>query len=507
MSKKEKLLKRALLNAGSTLLDFAAKKGTGFVVTPFLIRYLGTSLFGAYSTLLQFAGYSNSISLQTSQVLKWKVANERDTASHEEINRYVSAAFLVTLLTIPVLLILGSLMSYYAPQITGIEDEGLYDLIRITAGLFIFSMIILRTLEPFESLLRGLNIGYKKTGLRASIVVASGVGKYYLVTHDYSLIYIALLEVILGVVYSLIFFYVVKSSVKWVKLVKIKWSEAKEFIMLSGWFILWSFSRNFLYNSDKVVLGIFSTALLVGQYTIIFYLAAFMRGLMTNLNQAVIPGLGKFLGRKEFSKLRKLRGDYKNLLNGIAYIFLPNYILFNQSFVILWSNENIMISWIDLILIAIMLYQFLHLEFDSILINVTLNIKHKVLYAVLTVLITFGIASFLIPRYNITGLLIAMLIGRSFLSIFYPKILLNQIKATMRIDRTIVVDSLFLILILGASYLGLVYLTPLYNLSISMAIFQVLIINISLATLILFFQLNRSNRTRIFNLLSKLHRR
>lgn len=73
MSKKENLLKRALLNGGSKLLDFAAKNSTSFIVNSFLIRFLGTSLFGVYYTLIEFTGYSNSISLQISQVLKWKV--------------------------------------------------------------------------------------------------------------------------------------------------------------------------------------------------------------------------------------------------------------------------------------------------------------------------------------------------------------------------------------------------------------------------------------------------
>lgn len=507
MVEKENLLKRALLNGGSTLLDFAAKKGTGFVVTPFLIRYLGTSLFGAYSTLLQFAGYSESISLQTSQVLKWKVANERDIASHEEINRYLSAAFLVTLLTIPLLLVLGSFMSYYAPQITGIEDENLFDLIRITTGLLIFSSIIVKLLEPFESLLRGLNIGYKKTGLRASIIVASGVGKYYLVTHDYSLIQIALLEVILGVLYSLIFLYVVKSSAKWVKLVRVRWSEARSFIMLSSWFILWSFAFKFVYHSDKILLGLFSTAMVVGQYTIIFYIAAFAKGLMTNINQAVIPGYGKFLGKKEFMKLRGLRRDHKNLLNSFALILLPNYILYNQSFVVLWSQEVFDIAWIDILLIAIMVYQLIHLEFDSILIDVTLNIKQKVLFAFLSVLISLGLSVVLIPDYGITGLLISLIFGRLILSFFYPFFLFKQLNLKMKLDSTVARDSFILVSAMILSCFGMMKLTPLHLVTIWEAVFQFILVNSTLFSILFLLQMSETNKTRFYSLIGKIARR
>jgi O-antigen/teichoic acid export membrane protein len=503
---KENLFKRAVLNGASAFLDFFIKNITSFIITPFIIRFLGTSLFGAYSSLQQFSGYSNSISLQTSQVLKWKVAKEREVASHDEINSYFSSAFLVTIFTIPILLIAGAFMSYYAPFITGIQDKSLHKLIQITAGLLIFSMIIQRVLEPFESLLRGLNIGYKRIGLRSGIIILSGIGKYYLVINEYNLIYIASLEVFLGTMYGLVFYLIVKKSVGWLKFVRVRLEDMKDFIKLSGWFIGWSFVYNFMFNSDKVLLGVFSSSTYVGQFTILFYLAAFVKAVIINITQSITPGLGKLMGNEDYKKLYEIRSEYINLINCTLTFFLANYILINKLFIILWAKENFTIHNVDIFLLALVVVQFAHIEFDSSLINVTLNIKKKTILSIVSLIIMIVLSSFLIPKFKITGLLISLLISRTILNYSYSRILLKILQVNSKEYNLIRKDFIIFLIFIALPIFGITQFNELFYFNKFYASALYISLNLILIFLIYNYQLSLKNKSKIVILIKKVFR-
>ena len=73
---KENLTQRAYLNSVTSLLDYGARTITVFVVTPFLVSGLGSTLFGVWQILQQFTGYTNLADIRATQVLKWSVSLE-----------------------------------------------------------------------------------------------------------------------------------------------------------------------------------------------------------------------------------------------------------------------------------------------------------------------------------------------------------------------------------------------------------------------------------------------
>ena len=119
-SKKEKgsLKHRAYLNAVTSLIDYGCAQLTGFVVSPFLVSGLGSSLYGVWQMLGQMTGYSNLADPRATQVLKWTVAKKQDSADGEELRSDVSSAFVVTALILPLVLVVGGIISWYAPLIT-----------------------------------------------------------------------------------------------------------------------------------------------------------------------------------------------------------------------------------------------------------------------------------------------------------------------------------------------------------------------------------------------------
>ena len=170
---KQNLTQRAYLNSITSILDYSSKLITGFIVTPFLISGLGDILFGVWQILGQLSGYTDFADIRASQVLKWAIAKDRDSLPDKELKKYVTATFLLTLFMLPIFLLISVIIIWYSPQITGVGSE-YTDTVRITTSLVILSVLIFKLFSIFESILRGMNLGYKRMGFRASIFVAIG---------------------------------------------------------------------------------------------------------------------------------------------------------------------------------------------------------------------------------------------------------------------------------------------------------------------------------------------
>ena len=142
-------------------------------------------------------------------MLKWTIAKKKDIAGDEELRSDVTSAFFVTLFILPLILIGGSVISWYAPYITRVDLQ-YYSLIRITCALLLFSMVIAKVFDLFEAVLRGMNLGFKRMGMRSGIILGGGALKVFVITQHYGLIGLAIVQIIITLVTGLTFYWIVK---------------------------------------------------------------------------------------------------------------------------------------------------------------------------------------------------------------------------------------------------------------------------------------------------------
>ena len=93
----------------------------------------------------------------------------------EKVNRKIKTIplnYLIALI-IPIFVLMGSILTYYAPRITQVSNEYV-SLVRITASILVLNIIVKSVFSLFESVLRGMNIGYKSMGVRAFIIMFGG---------------------------------------------------------------------------------------------------------------------------------------------------------------------------------------------------------------------------------------------------------------------------------------------------------------------------------------------
>lgn len=422
LRRKENLKQRAYLNTLSSLMDYTANRFTGLLVNPFIIAGLGTSLFGIWQMLGQFTGYVNVADTRASQVLKWTVAQKKDVATAEELRSDAGAAFVVILLVMPIVLIAGSIIAWYAPYITH-ADRSHYNLIRITCSLLIFSVLVYKFFELFEAVLRGMNLTFKRMGLRAGIVIIGGGLKVLALTLGFGLIGLAVVQLFDTLLIGISFYIVVKRNVEWFGFSKPNRSNIFRFGKLSAWYLADAGANMVNTNSDKLLLGVITGPVTVAYYTLTKFIPAALQGLINRLILGIMPGIGKLLGLKEYDKVNDVRKNINNISWLLTTAFGVTIIIFNQPFLNAWVGKEHFAGHTVNALIMIMTMQDTFVKNDACIISATLDIRKKVFLTLISAVLFAGFGIMLVGKMGIAGLCLSLMISRLFLFIGQRKIL------------------------------------------------------------------------------------
>ncbi|MBS9524270.1 lipopolysaccharide biosynthesis protein [Litoribacter ruber] len=426
---KENLKQRAYLNSLTSIIDFAGKQITGFIVSPIIVSGLGGNFYGIWQMLMQMTGFADMADTRATQVLKWTIANRRDVASAQELQREATTALVVTGFILPVVLIVGAIISWYAPHITKV-DEQYYTMIRLTTSMMIFSMVIYKIFDLYECILRGMNLGYKRMGVRAAIIVLAGILKVAVIYMGYGIVGLAAVQVVIALVTGITFYIIVKKAVWWYGFARTNWPKIKSYGKLSGWFMALNGAGMIMNASDKILLGYLAGPLLVSNYTLTIFAAAAVESAVGSVINGIIPGIGGLYGKQEYEKVMKARRLIFSLIWLLIVSLGSAVLVLNQSFLALWTGEEFYAGDISNLLIVLIGVQGMFFETDGSIINVTLKLQQKVYFTLASSLVTLGIALLLIPPYGVAGLCMSILLGRMILSIGYPIILRRNMKDT-----------------------------------------------------------------------------
>jgi O-antigen/teichoic acid export membrane protein len=289
-------------------------------------------------------------------------------------------------------------------------------------------MAISKVFDIFEAVLRGMNLGYKRMGFRAVIIICGGALKILVITQGFGLIGLSIVQILVALVTGLTFYFIVKRSVGWFGFGKTNFKKVAYFTKLSGWNMANTASDTLLTESDKVLLGFVATPVLVSSYALTMFLPLAIQGLIFRVIIGTIPGIGKLLGLKEYSKIGKVWGNMNDFIFLLTTASGVTIILFNNSFLKVWVGDGHFAGNMANALIMIMTIQDTFIKHDGYIIGATLDLKKKVYLTIISSLIFFVLGFVLIKNLGITGLCISILVGKFSLFIGQRKVLRSKIQ-------------------------------------------------------------------------------
>ncbi|MBE9067126.1 hypothetical protein IQ260_10710 [Leptolyngbya cf. ectocarpi LEGE 11479] len=412
-----------------------------FVVHPFLVAGLGDYLYGIWQVLWRFFGYMWAATGRAGQALKCSIANHQNSTEYEEKRRLVGSTLVIWLLFLPLLLTLGGLLLWLLPAQLEVPPE-LLGLVRLTIALLVANAVLMSLADIPRAILYGENLGYKRLGWSAAVLVSGG-GLICLAVHlEMGILGVAGTKVLTTILTGAVFLQLIRRNISWVGILKPSLDNVRNFFGLSGWFMIWKFVTQFMMTGDIIVLGICDSPEAVTTDSLTKYIPDTLTQLVAIVVFSITPGLGGIIGSRQLEKAAKVRNEIMAFTWLLTTTLGATILIWNKSFVQLWVGPKYDAGSIPTLMIVVMLTQLAFILNDANIIDITLRVKSKVLLGALAATLSMISAGLLLSYFQagIIGLCIGFIISRLILSIGYPWIVgrflgvsfSSQIKSVLR---------------------------------------------------------------------------
>ncbi len=448
----ENLTKKAYLNFINNGLTYIVKLVVQFIITPLMVAGLGTFVYGLWQVINRTIGYISPASGRPTEALQWVIARDQSSKDLEYKRQYLASALIVWAIFLPLMVVCGSVIAWFIPAWFDVPLEYI-SMVRITALILIAGMVMQVISELPQSILRGENLGYKRMGLTIFLTLIGGLGTWAALALNTGLIGIAAMSVFTTVLNACLYLILARKYIPWFGVSRPPRSQVKEFLGLSGWFMAWNLVWTSMFATDVVLLGLFTSVELVTVYTLTKYVPEILINITQFLVAGVGPGLGGIIGRGEMKRAADLRGEMLAISWLVGTAVGVTVVIWNNAFLNLWVGADKFAGSLASLLIVVAVFQFIMIQNDAGVIDVTLRMSKKVILGIISIFITIASAILFIKilHLDIIGITLALILGRLILSIGYPMIVGNALQISFKSQlrsafRPFVITALMLVL-------------------------------------------------------------
>jgi len=292
--------------------------------------------------------------------------------------------------------------------------------VRLGVALLVGGLLFANLASLPESVLRGMNLGYKRMGLQAALEIVGGALTAGAIAAGLGIAGAAGSQIVFAALLGATFWIVVKKYVPWFGVERPTRADVRSLLGLSAWYSAGEAIAKVLLASDVIILGILVSPTAVASYVLTGYAARLAVNIHVLAAGGAIPGIGGVIGRRQYDKAAGLRYE----LLAVTWLFATavggTILLWNRSFLGLWvGSENYAGPVIDLLIVLVMT-QTTIIRSDAFVIDSALQPRARVFVAGATVAITIALATLLTWKFGMLGLCIGVFIGRLTQSIAYP---------------------------------------------------------------------------------------
>ncbi len=400
-----------MLNTLTGWIDKVVSIIVNLIIRPIIINGLGVSMFGVWEMLNKMTELMASADFRAATTVKWFLSINREKEPPEVLNRSISAGFFASVCTLPIYVILGCVIVYFSPYVTKVEVS-LFFVVRFSASVLLLSFIITQIFFIYEQILQGMNIAYKRLGVRAVITIIGGILTYLVLRKDYGLLGLVGVNLLMVVITGVTYWLVVRENLNWVKIHTVSWKEVLSFIKISINFLIDKLLSILHRSVDVLFLGYLLSSAVVASYTISSYVMVSLIGLISMIVSSIITGITPLVKENNVSKLLFLR-SYIYLLIILIYAIASTLILiFNDSFINLWTKNDLFLGQFNNLLIMVFLFLRVIVDIDKSFLCMYLKVKTQNINATISLVVMVVFVFVFIKLTGVTGMLVGLILSQ-----------------------------------------------------------------------------------------------
>ena len=423
------LSRRASLNALAAVVDYGARIAIQLALAPLMLRFLGAGGFGTWQVLQRLVGHATPAGGRPGEALKWVVAHDQANHDAERKRQQVGTAVAVWALFLPLVLGLGLTLAWISPALVHASGGDAWAA-RAAAALLVANLALMGLAGLPQSVLQGENLGYRRLGLSTAIlVVGAGVAALTLWS-GWGLVGLAAATIVSTLLSGLTFAHIVRRQIPWWGIARPLRGAIRGFVALSWWFLLWNLVMQAMKGADFIVLGALAGTAVVATYSLTSLVPQAVSDLVFMVISATMPGLGGIVGAGDLQRAARVRAETLVLCWLLAVAAGTTVIVWLPGFIRLWVGSRYDAGATATVMISVMVLQFALIRVDSNVIDVTLQVRGKVLLGLLSAALAVGLGILLVgpADLGIPGIVAAMMLGRAPLSVAYPVLLARLLR-------------------------------------------------------------------------------
>ena len=406
----------------------------GIVLTPFIIRSLGSSEYGLYTLIGSFVTYLTLMDLGLNNTIIRFVSKYRAEKNKVGEEIFLGTSLKIYSLISLILTIFGVIiyfkLDYIFSKSLSFEEISkakimfmilVFDIaIALPGGTFTAicnayeSFVFPRVMSILRYFFRSISV--------VSVLLLGGKA-----------ISIIVIDTVLNliIVISTIFYVFKYLNVKF-NFSKTKNTLVKQIFNYSIWVFLLGIVSQFFWNTGQIVLGIQTDTKTIAIYGVGIMLGGFYGGFAGAVNSVFLPKATKMSienSNQELTETMTKLGRVSFII--LMFIFIP-FALFGREFIQLWVGTTFSQSWLITILIMIVYTVPLIQNFAHSLLEAKNKVRYKVLVYILFIGIGIAFGAFLTKQYHGLGMAIGIcsgwMVAQIFLNLFFVNVLhLNMI--------------------------------------------------------------------------------
>lgn len=413
------LTQKASLTVVAYGLEYGAKIAVGLVLTPILVSRLGQALYGVFEMLGRLTSYAAPVSGRPPEALRLVVASRQAARDADAQRRAVGGALVVWLLFLPLALAAGALVTWLAPTLAGVAPA-LAGTVRLACAALVGAVLLGGLLAVPESVLFGVNLGYKRMELQAGLSVAGGVLTAAAAYAGLGLAGVGAAQLALAALTGLCYWWIARTYVAWFGAARPTRADLRALFAMSGWLSLGDVIAKLLLASDLVILGFLLSPSVVTTYVLTSYAARTTVNLHSAAVAAAMPGLGGLIGKRHFAWAALVRRE----ILALTWLFVTaagaTILVWNHSFVTLWIGGGQWAGTVVDVLIVVTAVQTAFIRTDSNIIDAALHPWRRVRVGAAAAVVSL-IAMVAFTRWlGLPGLCLGIVLGRAVQTLAYP---------------------------------------------------------------------------------------
>lgn len=452
-----RLALKSALNSSVGLLNALMAILVNLVVSPILVNMLGTTSFGVWKFCYRVLSLVSAAEGQATQALKWTITNKQSQGDTESMQRDIGSAISVWIRILPFMLVIGGAISWSAPLLMNDLDPEYFTMARVVCAILVVVLIATPMKVIPQAVMEGLNRGYEIMWLRSVELVLQGaamVGFVWLGMRAEGPAWATLVVTIVAGVMGAI---LARRALPWFRARRPTPEDLKNFFGFSIWVLFWAVESRFIFASDLILIGIIASAEAVTAFSLSNYAVTAAAVLIISLVNGAMPSLGGIIGSREFGRAIRIRSEMLQLSWLLNITILGTVLVSNKTFVGLWvGSENYIGHSANLLMVIAGIQQSL-LRVDSNIINVTLDIRRKVMLGLVAAVLCSGLAFYVSSIEGVPpveGILFGLICGKLLLTFAFPMIVHGALESQFAVGPVVRMVAATTLILMVAHFVG-----------------------------------------------------